>query len=260
MEMGFDARYRVEAGEEPGTYQVALAMENLELGSGSIDMGVESFSFDELPESEIDGLLESQVADMVFVVDEHGSVLSMEVAGQSIDVSGILGGTSPASGGMGQMFGPELPEGEVQIGDSWTTVTEESLPGMDPVVTEQTHTITGREDRNGHDTWVIKTESTTGAYTITWDDLLAMAASLGGLGEIGVDEAMPPGFQMSMRSAPTGSTVITWFDPNLGLSVAQDVAMNLTMTMEMAGLPDTGGRAFTMGIDGYTHMVMELKG
>jgi hypothetical protein len=28
--------------------------------------------------------------------------------------------------------------------------------------------------------------------------------------------------------------------------------------MEMAGLPNTGGRAVTMNMGGYTHMLMEL--
>lgn len=260
MEMGFDARYRIEEGEAPGTYRVAMTMQNLEMGSGSIDMGSESFSFDDLPQSDIDGLLESQIGEMAFVIDEQGEVLSMEVAGQTFDISGILGGTSPAAGGVGQMFGPTLPEGDVKVGDTWTTTSEQGLFGMDPIITEEVHTITGRESRNGHDTWVIKTESSTGAYTITWDDLIVMADSLGGLSEIGVDEGMPPGFEMSMRSAPSGATLITWFDPELGVSVAQDMTMKLRMTMEMAGMPGTGGRAVTMGIDGYTHMVMELQG
>ncbi|MEA2002492.1 MAG: hypothetical protein U9N84_11520 [Actinomycetota bacterium] len=260
MEMGFDARYRVEVGEAPGTYRVTMTMQNLEMGSGTIDMGAESFDFDDLPQSEIDGLLEAQIGEMSFVIDEQGEVLSMEVAGQTFDISGILSGTSPAGGGVGQMFGPALPGGDVQVGDTWTTTSEQSLFGMDPIVTEEVHTITGRESRNGHDTWVIKTESSTGAYTITWDDLIAMAESLGGLGEIGVGEGMAPGFEMSMRSAPSGSTLITWFDPDLGVSVAQEITMNLAMTMEMAGMPNTGGRAVSMRIDGYTHMTMELKG
>jgi hypothetical protein len=157
------------------------------------------------------------------------------------------------------MFGPELPEGAVNIGDSWTTVSEERLPGMDPIVTEQTHTITGREEKNGYDTWVIKTEASVDAYTITWNDLVAMAEELGGIGELGIDESMPPSFTMSMRSSPTGSTTYTWFAPDLGVTVAQDVTAYVAMTMEMAGLPNTGGRAVNMSMDGSTHMYMELE-
>jgi hypothetical protein len=258
MEMGFDSHYKVTPGDEPGTYRVSLSFDNLEFGKGSVDMGSESFDFSDLPQGELDTVLESQIAEVSYFINEHGEILSMDVGGQTIDVSGILSGTNAGAVNTGQMFGPELPDGVVKVGDSWTTTSEEQLPGMEPIVVEQTHTVIRREERNGHDTWVITTESTTGAYTITWDDLLTMAEQLGGLGEIGVDEAMPPAFQMSMRSSPTGSTMITWFEPESGLAVAQDVTANLAMTMEMAGLPNTGGRAITMRMDGYTHTAMEL--
>ena len=87
-----------------------------------------------------------------------------------------------------------------------------------------------------------------------------MAEALGGgLGELGIDETMPPAFQMSMRASPTGSTTLTWFEPELGLTVAQDISTNLSMTMEMAGLPNTGGRSVSMAMSGYTHMLMEIK-
>lgn len=259
MEMGYDSRYRVQPGEDPGTYRVALVVENLELGSGSIDMGPESFSFADLPQDEIDTLLGSQVAEVTFLVDDRGEVLSMEVAGQVIDVGGILGGTSPVGGTAGQMFGPEFPEGAVQVGDSWTTISEQRLPGLEPIVTEERHTIAASEERNGHDTWVIKTEATTAAYTITWEDLMAIAESLGGAAAIGADEVLPAGFRMSMRSAPTGATLITWFDPSVGLTIAQEVMSSFSTTIEMAGAPGTGGLALKMDVAGYLHTVMELK-
>lgn len=221
-------------------------------------MGSESFDFSDLSSRELNSVLESQVAEVSYIINERGEVLSMEIAGVAFDVSGIMGGTSSAGANTGQMFGPQLPEGVVSVGDTWATQAEQQLPGMDPIVTEQTHTILRREERDGYDTWVIRTESSTDAYTITWDDLVAIAESLGGLGEIGIDETMPVSFQMSMRSAPTGSTMLTWFEPELGLTVAQDVSANLSMTMEMAGLPNTGGRSVSMGMTGYTHTLMEL--
>jgi hypothetical protein len=259
MEFEFDSLYRVTNGEEPGTYRVAMQVDDMRLGSGRMQMGGESFDFDDLPQGELDAVLDSQVAEVAYIIDEQGQIISMEIAGRAIDVGGIMGGTAAAGGNLGQMFGPELPPGEVEIGDTWTTTSEEALPGMDPIVTEQTHTIIRQEPRRGYDTWVIRTESSTGAYTITWDDLVAMAEQLGGLSEIGVDESMPPAFEMSMRSAPTGATMITWFDPERGVTVAQDVTTNIAMTMEMAGLPNTQGRAITMDVDGYTHSLMELQ-
>lgn len=258
MEMSFDSRYQVTPGEEPGSYRVSVAFDNMKFGKGKVEMGRESFDFSDLPQSELDEVLDAQIVEVAYNIDDQGKILSMEIGGQTIDVGGMLNGTTTAAANNGQMFGPELPEGEVEIGDTWTTTAEEQLPGMDPIITEQKHTIIRSEEHSGYQTWVIKTDSSTGAFTITWDDLLAMADELGGLSTIGVDESMPPAFQMSMRSAPSGATMITWFEPELGLTIAQDVTANIAMTMEMAGLPNTGGRAVTMDMDGYTHTLMEL--
>lgn len=258
MEMEFDTSYRVTEGDEPGTYRATMAMSDMKLRSGGVKMGSESFDFSDMSQRELDAVLDAQVAEVTYVIDEQGEVLSMEIAGVPFDVSGILGGTSSASGSATQMFGPQLPDDAVNVGDSWTTVAEQQLPGMEPIVTEQVHTILRREERNGYDTWVIRSESSTDAYTITWDDMVAMAQSLGGMEQLGIDESMPPAFQMSMRSAPTGATTLTWFEPEQGLTIAQDVSTNLSMTMEMAGLPNTGGRSVSMSMTGYTHMSMEL--
>ncbi len=258
MEFEMLTGYRISDGDEPGTHRVTMDVREMKLGGGSVKMGSEKLDFSDLPQGDLDEVLNQQVTEVSYIVTDQGEVLSMEIAGVPIDVSGILGGTSTGSA-TGQMFGPQLPDGPVSIGDTWTTVSEEQLPGMDPIVTEQTHTITGREDKNGYQTWVIKTEASTGAYTITWNDLVMMAEQLGGLGELGIDESMPPSFTMSMRSSPTGSTTYTWFSPELGLTVAQDVTAHIAMTMEMSGLPNTGGRAVSMRMDGSTHMYMELE-
>jgi hypothetical protein len=258
MEFEMLTGYRISDGDEPGTYRVTMDVRDLELGGGSFKMGSETMDFSDLPQSQLDDVLDQQVMEVSYIITEQGEVLSMEVAGVPIDINGILGGTSAGSA-TGQMFGPQLPDGPVNVGDTWTTVSEEQLPGMDPIVTEQTHTITGREEKNGYDTWLIKTEASTGAYTITWDDLVAMAGELGGLAELGVDESMPPAFTLSMRSSPTGSTTYTWFAPDLGVTVAQDTTAHISMTMEMGGLPNTGGRAVGMSMDGSTHMSMELE-
>lgn len=257
MEMEFLTGYQISAGDEPGTYRVTMDVSDMKLGDGSVKMGSDSFDFSDLPQGELDSVMDQQVTEVSYIITDQGEVLTMEIAGVPIDVSGILGGTSTGSA-TGQMFGPQLPDGAVNVGDTWTTVSEEQLPGMDPIITEQTHTITGREDKNGYDVWVIKTESSTGAYTITWDDLVTMAEALGGIGELGIDESMPPAFTMSMRSAPTGSTSYTWFEPDLGVTVAQDVTGRVSMTMEMSGLPNTGGRAMSMSVNGSTQMYMEL--
>lgn len=258
MEMSFDSNYRVESGSTPGTYRVSMNLTGFELGSGSVEMGSESFDFDDLPQSELDKALEGQLNEVVYEINDKGEVLSMEIEGLTIDVNAMLGGTSAGGLSSGQMFGPELPDGEVQVGDQWTTTSEQTFPGMEPIATEMEHSIVRAEERGGVQTWLIKSDAVTDPYSITWEDLIAMAESIGGMEAMGIDESFPPAYQMSMRSAPSTTTTYTWFDPVSGLAVATDVTTHISMTVEMGGLPGIAG-SVSMGVGGYTHMVMELE-
>ncbi len=256
MEMSFDATYRIGTGPEPGTYRVSMTLDDIELGKGSVEMGRHSVDLSDIPQSDLDAALASQMPEFVYVIDDKGAVVSVELDGTAIDIDGLLGGTSSTGFNGGQMFGPELPDGNVKIGDTWTTTFEQEV-GEVVIVTEETHKILRNEERNGHDTWVIRTDSVTSGYTINWDDMIAMYEQMGGIQKVeGMDE-MPPAFQMAMRSSPTATTMMTWLDPELGQAVAVDVMTNLAMTMEMGGLPGITG-SISMEIDGYTHMTMDL--
>ncbi len=256
MEMSFDTTYRIEAGEEPGTYRVAMTLDEMELGKGSVQMGGQSVDLSDAPQSEIDAALSSQMPEFVYVIDDKGAVISIEVDGTAVDVSGILGGTSSGGLGGGQMFGPQLPDGVVNVGDTWTTTSEQQV-GDVVIVTEETHKILRSEERNGYDTWVIRTDSDTSGYTISWDDMIAMFEEMGGIDQVDGMEEMPPSFQMAMRSSPTSTTMMTWLDPELGRAVAIDVMTNMALTMEMGGIPGMTG-SFSMDMDGFTHITMEL--
>ncbi|MDJ0952786.1 MAG: hypothetical protein QNJ81_03835 [Acidimicrobiia bacterium] len=256
MEMSFDSTYRISEGPEPGTYRVSMTLDGIELGKGSVQMGGQSLDLSDVPQSELDAALASQMPEFVYVIDDKGAIISVEVDGTTVDVGGILGGTSTSGMSGGQMFGPQLPDGQVNIGDSWTTSSEQSV-GDVVIVTEETHTILRSEERNGYDTWVIRTESDTSGYTINWDDMIAMFEEMGGIGAVDGMEEMPPSFQMAMRSSPTAATTITWLDPELGRAVAMDVMANMAMTMELGGIPGMAG-SMSMEMDGFTHMTMEL--
>ena len=74
---------------------------------------------------------------------------------------------------------------------------------------------------------------------------------------MGIDKSAAPSFQMSMRSAPSSTTTITWFDPIGGVVIASDVTVNVAMTMEMGGFPGLPG-SVSVKADGYTRMLMDL--
>ena len=256
MEMSFDSTYTIEDGSEPGTYRVSMRLDDIDLKKGSVEMGREKVNLGDVPQRELDAALSSQMPEFVYEIDDKGAIVSVEMDGTTIDVEGLLGGTSTAGFTGGQMFGPQLPEGQVNVGDSWTTSTEQTV-GDVAIETEETHKIIRREERNGHDTWVIRTDSDTSAYTISWDDMIAMYEQMGGIQNVeGMDE-MPPSFQMAMRSSPTSSTMYTWLDPELGRAVALDVITHTAMIMEMGGIPGMNG-SISLDMDGYTHITMEL--
>lgn len=256
MAMAFDSTYRIEDGPDPGTYRVAMTLDNISLESGSVEMGREKVDLGDVPQSEIDAALASQLPEFVYIINDKGEVVSVEFGGVAVNVEGLLGGTSAGSFTGGQMFGPQLPEGEVNVGDTWTTTSTQEF-GDKVIATEETHTILRTEERNGIETWVIKTKSKTGAYTITWEDMIALYEEFGGIQNMEGMEGMPPSFQMAMRSSPTSTTMMTWLDPVSGRAIAVDVSGNVAMTMEMGGLPGMAG-SFSMDMDGYTHLTMEL--
>ncbi len=256
MVMSIDNTYRIEDGPEPGSYRVTMTVDDAELKSGQIEMGREKVDLSDVPKSEIDDALAAQMPEFVYIIDDKGEVVSVEFGGVAVDVSGLLGGTSSGAFSGGQMFGPQLPDGEVNVGDTWTTVSTQDF-GDKVIETEETHTILRAEERAGVATWVIKTKSKTDAYTISWDDMIALFEEIGGIENVeGMDE-MPPSFQMAMRSSPTSTTMLTWLDPVQGTVVAMEMNGNVAMTMEMGGIPGMQG-SISMDMDGYTSMKMEL--
>jgi CheY-like chemotaxis protein len=61
----------------------------------------------------------------------------------------------------GQFFGPLFSDDEVAVGDTWTDEVETPGMGDEPVVTTVTNTITGIEEFDGAQVYVIDTTSTT---------------------------------------------------------------------------------------------------
>ena len=256
MEMSMDTTYQIGAGPEPGSYRVAMTTSNLDLSKAEAQMGDEKMDLSDLPQSELDAAMNSAMPEFVYVIDDKGEVVSVEVDGVAVDVNALLSGTSGGGLSGGQLFGPELPDGEVNIGDTWTTTSEQEF-GAIAVVTEETHKILRSEEYRGHNTWVIKTESKTGAYTITWNDMVALFEEMGGIQNVDGMEDMPPSFQMAIRLSPSSSTTITWLDPEFGTAVAADISSFVAMTVEIGGLPGLSG-SFSMDADTALHMVMEL--
>jgi hypothetical protein len=89
MAMAFDSTYRIEDGPDPGTYRVALTLDNVDLMSGSVEMGGEKVDLGDVPQSEINGALASQMPEFVYIINDRGEMVSVEFGGVAVDVEGL---------------------------------------------------------------------------------------------------------------------------------------------------------------------------
>ena len=144
MVLAATTAYEVEEGIEEGTYLVSMSFEELSFDSLSMTMGGEDLM------DGMDGLLDDSMSaemaglsEMKFVIDEQGQMLGVSVDGQSIDFGNLMGGSQFGGLGSGTPFlGPELPEGVVDEGDTWSAMWDtEFVPGKEISVSANSRVV-----------------------------------------------------------------------------------------------------------------------
>jgi len=154
--------HTVTDGPEDGTYEIHITGEFEDVSvTGTVDgKPVDS--------SEVPDFASMEPVDVTVVVDEQGNVIS--AGGEDLEdpLGGVLGSLGSMDGGVpapgldpGQFFGPLFSDDEVAVGDTWSEEIETPGLGDEPVVTSVTNTITGVEQFDGADVYVIDTTSTT---------------------------------------------------------------------------------------------------
>jgi hypothetical protein len=154
--------HTVADGPEAGTYEIQITgeFENVSV-SGTVDG-------EPVDSSEVPDFAAMEPIDVTVVVDEQGNVIS--AGGEDIEdpLAGVFGGlesmngSAPAPGlDPGQFFGPLFSDEEVAVGDTWTEEVETPGLGVEPVVTNVTNTVTGIEEFEGADVYLIDTSSVT---------------------------------------------------------------------------------------------------
>jgi len=177
------------------------------------------------------------------VIDGQGKVLDAEAGG--LDLSQMLGDLGAlqdlAGGNLGQHLGPPFPGRSLSLGETWTD--EQTVEALEQTVTTKaSYTVTGREEIDGHEVFVIESHATTSAFTL---DLGQFLASLfGGFAGTAEDqasqaelEAMLAQLEFRISVDDVNVTGTTWFDPVAGLVRKAEQASDLAMTMDMA-VPD----------------------
>jgi hypothetical protein len=232
----------VSVGPEPGTFEVHITGEFGGLTvTGTVDG--EPFESEEAPDfASLDPI------DVTVVVDEQGNLVEQDLSGAEDPLAGMFGDLGPLGGGApapgldpGKFVGPSFSDEEVAVGDTWTDEIETPGFGEDPVVTSITSTVTGTEDLDGTEVYVIETNSTTSL--IEFDLAEFFAGMFGAFAEDATAEeaaeldAMLDQLQFLIRVDGTTAHSQTWFDVEAGLARQSETTSSTEISMDM-NVPD----------------------
>jgi hypothetical protein len=239
--------YDVSAGPEQGTHTLNITSEldQLEM-TGTVNGEPVDPTGDQLDFASIEPIKAT------LVIDGQGKVLDAEAGG--LDLSQMLGDLGAlqdlAGGNLGQHLGPPFPGRSLSLGETWTD--EQTVEALEQTVTTKaSYTVTGRDEIDGHEVFVIESHATTSAFTL---DLGQFLASLfGGFAGTAEDQASQAEleatlaqleFRISVDDVNVTST--TWFDPVAGLVRKAEQASDLAMTMDMAVPDEASGELMEM--------------
>lgn len=221
--------YAIEEGPDEGTYRVSVSFDELSDASFTVrGMGEDTtYTEDDVPSDIAEGALPGR--EVTFVVDSNGAVLSLESDGTEIPLpSSGFGGIS-GFGTETPFLGPELPEGEIAVGDTWTSAWEVDLFGDQSISFSAESTF---EEIDGSGYYVISTRTTASPIEVDFADLL------GGL--LG-DEAPQGGeFTLTMRISQDVATTTVWFDPERGITARQSYTRGSDIEMSFAAEGESG--------------------
>ena len=154
--------HTVAAGPEDGTYEIHITgnFEDVSV-TGTVDG-------EPVDSSEVPDFASMEPVDVTVVVDEQGNVISAggddveDPLGGMFGDLGSMSGSAPAPGlDPGQFFGPLFSDEEVAVGDTWSDEVETPGFGEEPIVTSVSSTVTGTEQFDGADVYLIETTSST---------------------------------------------------------------------------------------------------
>lgn len=235
--------HTVADGPEEGTYAVTIEGEFTDLDvSGTVD-GEPIDSEGEIPEvAELAGM---DPIEVTVIVDEQGNpVLDDESVEDPLDgLFGDLGGfgATPAPGmDPGQFVGPAFSDEEVAVGDTWSDEVETPGMGDEPVVTNITSTVTGIEEIDGSEVYVIETQTTTSPIEFDLAEffiglLTAFGAPEGE--EAAEFEALIEQIRFLISIDESESDSVTWFDAEAGNALKYTLAGDTHMVMDL-NVPD----------------------
>ena len=228
--------YTVTEGPQEGTYTITIAGEFTDLDvSGTVD-GEPIDSESEI--SEVARLAGTDPIEVTVIVDEQGNSIVDEepledpLADLAADLLGGVGylGAHPGVD-PGQFVGPALADEAVTVGDTWTEEIETNLEEQ-TVVTTVTSTVTGLEELDGTEVYVIETQTNTPPVEIDLAELFILIFT--GFAE---PEAMMQDLKVLTSIDATGTDIVTWFDAEAGVARKSTLVGDTHMIMD-TNVPD----------------------
>jgi hypothetical protein len=234
--------HAVAAGPEEGTYEIHITGEFQDLSvTGTVDG-------EPVDSSDIPDFATMEPIDATVVIDEQGNVVTVDGEEVEDPMAGLFGDlgsmSSPQAPGMdpGRFFGPLFSDAEVTVGDTWSEEIETPGLGEDPIVTSISSTITGVEEVEGAQVYVIDTNTTTSL--IEFDLAEFFRGMFGAFAPEGAspedtaefEEAMSQlQFLMTIDGASSEGT--SRFDAAAGIVRQNDTSAGSSITMDVT-LPD----------------------
>lgn len=149
--------YSVAEGPEPNTFEVTITGDFDDVtATGTVDG-------EQIDSGDVPDFAELQPVEATVVVDEQGNIIPDEL---NLDpTAGLLGGmenlTDLPGANLAQFFGPPLGDDAVTVGQSWTSTVSTPGPGDEPTVTTTTGTVSGTDNVDGVEVFVIESTSET---------------------------------------------------------------------------------------------------
>jgi hypothetical protein len=240
--------YDFAEGPEPDIVELTITTTLLDGGATMTQMGYT----EAIP---LGQYADTMTTTMVLLLDAQGKLLSAEIDGQPLptDLLNGLEGFGAMTTSQPQHIGPELPDGPIGVGSTWTT--DQTVGAFGFAMRQRgEHAVVAEEFVDGRTTWKIESIVTTAPTEV---DLVAMLREMmeSGLGAEGGDaddaalslslfESL--GVEMDMRLDESRTDTTVWFDPEAGIVVRSIMASEMSLDMAMRGIPDAGDMEISM--------------
>jgi hypothetical protein len=246
--------HTVEAGPDPDTFEITITGDFTDMEvTGTMDG--EPIVNSELPE-----FAQMDPVEVTVLVDGQGNVITPEKDDEFGDLFGGGLGDLESLGGIGGLggsgvefghIGPQFPDEEVTVGDTWTDTVEIPMMEGDPVTTEILSEVVGTDTVDGAEVLVIETHSVTSMIEFDLAQFLLgffMAFAPDSTeGSDDLSDLEDLRFLFSIDETVTDLT--TWFDPEAGYARQADYSGGVHFVMDLNMPDDESGEMIAFVMD-----------